>query len=538
MPKKTRTTGWYLVALMLGLCQGNHCLARVNFPIQLVIKCSQYFDSKSNRLESVPAAWDQALSHRWSASLQLIEEFGGLKLDRSSSHGNVLESLGFEKTAGYEEGKVLLAFPKDAVQFFDRAKQQIEAQVSAGVIKNGEAIYPALRFKRKSRGALLDRIVQRAIVYVRPGIDPIPDAANYEPDFELSQIPQMEWEDAMAQGKMPFSIDQNLDSGGIVGHDIGHLTGFIEHPSLMAATRRYYQRTIQSPTAWRKMTQSYGNVEPKSQIEMMGRKLGSFQAKAYMGRVLYFGEFLDLFDHGKKDEAFALIPHLVSSQIKTVEENKARLLGLAFEHPEEFKKYVDLLLSKAGDWILSLGGANRDGLNFERFVEDGDGPLDDGCANRVGNSMILNGQYPSVEITDGEDELVPKIAISSLKGQLILIKKFRGAMDKVDGYPFKISFLTELFNQLRAGRMTSSAASKKIESALIDLVARFEIAVFNGMSLELSPEQFVDDSSGYWMNTDSKAYRWVDSFANHSSALWQFFASEKVLDPQLNQATK
>lgn len=135
----------------------------------------------------------------------------------NDSTGKILIELGYREERGY------LMPPRDITKLYKNIYEKIVSSAKEKGIGIDDVTFPAIRFSRGINS-----------VFVRPGLDPIP---NYMDGWVLMtnvEIPAEQWLTMMKEKKMILGAEMFF-------HDLGHVIDMIERPEYMIAYRKFLQ---------------------------------------------------------------------------------------------------------------------------------------------------------------------------------------------------------------------------------------------------------------------------------------------------------
>lgn len=395
---------------------------------------------------------------------RLDRSIGGIglakRLSYGEDHATWLFKLGFKKKTRVSDGQDILVAPASFEVLYENIEKEVSNLIESKEISEAQTIRPALSFVKKSENG-------GAFIFVRPGIDPWPDPEEHSLIANLPQIRHQFWEQAVAQGKMPISLQDLFD------HDIAHFTEYLSSPTIMKETRAYYTRI--------------------SKLTRLARQnfVRSESGRLFSERVLYIGEFFAVPNLSQRHLTRGSFPELFeNNEIEDLTTDKTRLERLPFAD----------LMSKGGKLIeifdkaiIRIGGATRD--SYIQVVNS-----QDGYWKKLVEQKTLNAD------TD------------------IFFMKYY-LEEKFFHNPFAAKYeLKEILNQIQDAHDRRDFRQKGILlPLLIDKLSRARLFFANGIKMGITREDIVRDSSQLEVDLNSKTSRWLATFLDPKTAIFQAF---------------
>jgi hypothetical protein len=234
-----------------------------------------------------------------------------------------LEEMGYRFEV---KGDVLSVDVPPLEQVARKIQERMEDLVKSGRLKPDEILEPARAYSRKRFG-------KEEFVFVRFGEAP---PEGFKP-FDRGILPDGQFERAVAEGKFVLGEPVNDLLGlkiSVVEHDLGHISGFLDHPEFMAAYRKAY-----------------------TEIAMRGQ----FENMAQQQRFFHTGEFYEYMSPSKKPTFQSLLRehHLnyvaESEDFITVKEVRSQLKNKSNEEMKDLLKKLE-----EGHYTEPVGGTPRD----------------------------------------------------------------------------------------------------------------------------------------------------------------------------------
>lgn len=268
-----------------------------------------------------------------------LERAYGERWERDDEHARAMVRLGFRADLD-AEGRAVLLPPEDLSEIVARFAGQARRLMAEGRLREEDAIIPALELYRDDPTG-----GPQQLVYVRPGFDPWPEGEGWELAWSGHQFPAAEYHRHLAAGRFV------LNFGGMLIHDLAHLTEFHEHPEIMASARAFSRARADDPWA-------DGYETPDKLREWLHAEAASIP------------------DVRRAASIRGLLPHWFSGpgRVRSLAEARTRLERMT---PAERGRHVRRLLDAAPSLLARHGGGMRDHYSLNRFAErDGELGLD------------------------------------------------------------------------------------------------------------------------------------------------------------------
>lgn len=406
------------------------------------------------------------------------------------NHSRILiDQLGY-KVIDSPDGPSL--WPPRFTKFLALYYKAILNHVEAGSVKLHDLILPAIPILHPS--ALKDEIR-----LIRVGIDPFPQ----EKSWILrrgSQQSFKKWSHAMAIGRMNLPL-----SSGILLHDLSHVTDYLEDIGKMAGIRRTYQNSVNGALA----------LNIPGLLPIPGMQLIQIPRHAAYMRLDITEEFLSLPDISHEEKIRRAVPFLFESASVSVETQLENLTNWYRTNPSQFMDYSTQFFNEAEKLFLRTGGGIRDPYNLQRYGVDSDGGL---MGNQhlklLARDLAAKGNYRYLFYDSGEF-YEPTEAGSK--------ESFHAVFARASVIFDTLADPTSLDQLARKNKLTSEQVKENLLGALILIMSRAHVAMYQALKLGITAGVVANDISDPNYSRQSLTYQYFSSFAVPNSITYKAF---------------
>lgn len=399
---------------------------------------------------------------------------------RSDDHVAALLELGAKEV---EIDHVRMVTQPEAATFFAKANARVDGWVREGVLTEDQTIRAALTFYPKSVDFwdFHSDPDLKGLLLVRPGIDPWPDPEKFGFVYNLPQIKHYRWQNAMAEGFMPLTLQ------GFYDHDLGHLTELLTDPALMRETREYYRQANSRPFSWSRNLDDIFRVPDDPLSDPVPEP-----KRRHFERIFVLSEFNSVPRIAQEEAIRAMMPEIFD-QVKP-ESAKQIAEWMKRLDPETRRRHIRRILDSYEPLLARQGGGQRDSYNVLRAIGDPEFfvPLRE--------AIKKNGKWPTIPLQEFRATSAVRESLHGLAEEMkFLYDKAYGAVPRK----------SPIFGKL-----------------LVDVASRFQMGMYQGVKLRITPAQLIRDITPKFISPESKAYRFYESFARPDGFLWNAFVSD------------
>ncbi|HEX4925717.1 MAG TPA: hypothetical protein VFV50_16610 [Bdellovibrionales bacterium] len=426
-------------------------------------------------------------------------------------HSKVLEELGF-KFIRDSDGKPSFQPPATFLEIFANYERHLRTMIKSGVVSETEVIRPALILQKIKDGAPVTPPEYRVF---SPAVDAWP-GAEWVLATKVPQFSHETYYNFVGSGRMPFA------AGSFFNHDLSHLSDMHQSPEVM---RQYYL---------------YGRKVMGS-VRSSGLKAGTFERNFSMKgdaeklmaeyRSVIYGEWFTIPDVTKAQRIRRMLPgYFMSRRDHSVDSIKSDLHGLS---AQELKARAERVLQMAPSLIISLGGGMKDIRSYYVFDKGGNGML-----TRAHSAIRPDHWQAKIKPNFETDANHHALADTLPKwlDQLATLYHFTFSETRqleafLEARPEyeAISSLAKSFVDLKRndadGKLRQSA-----ESALIDQLARLELAFYLAVDLALTPEIAYREGRLSRLSRQDRYFRYLSAIMPASSYTAYAFELNQGLD--------